>query len=371
MLAIVAFEILLAISNPARAHAAEHLITSELRQSDVIELHSGELVVTRSGSPIGFPTDAEGRQLHPPLAVLGMNTEGPLLQPFHDARHVAIYTDWVALSHEPDVARARQEARDFGCWSTAYTPELCCPQVGWDDCFGEQYTFASCCTGWRMTRDEEFLWRIRTAFENAQMLLQETQDPDHQFYIHALILADVAANLEPDERGEIVLAEIGVDEAAFSKYMLSELMAREGVRVGRYYAVDPWQFHGSYGSRQKTFVCAAERLSKFWPIPRMIQETSALASRLVANGSVHVVFVDAEHEYEPVLEHLRVWWPKVRMGGVIAGHDYAPEKPERYPGTVRAVKEFAAQIGADTCLVGIPGTSFAILKTERCFRSEY
>ena len=48
---------------------------------------------------------------------------------------------------------------------------------------------------------------------------------------------------------------------------------------------------------------------------------SRRASPLFADGSVDSVFIDAEHTFEFVLENVTVWWPKIRPGGTLAGHD--------------------------------------------------
>ena len=34
------------------------------------------------------------------------------------------------------------------------------------------------------------------------------------------------------------------------------------------------------------------------------------------------MFIDARHSYDAVLEDLNAWWPKIRPGGILAGHDY-------------------------------------------------
>ena len=35
------------------------------------------------------------------------------------------------------------------------------------------------------------------------------------------------------------------------------------------------------------------------------------------------VFIDADHKYESVKQDIEDWYPKVRVGGILAGHDYA------------------------------------------------
>lgn len=39
-------------------------------------------------------------------------------------------------------------------------------------------------------------------------------------------------------------------------------------------------------------------------------------------SQIDFIYVDARHDYCGVSEDIRVWWPKLRPGGVMAGHDY-------------------------------------------------
>ena len=53
-----------------------------------------------------------------------------------------------------------------------------------------------------------------------------------------------------------------------------------------------------------------------------IQESSDTAARHVEDDSLDLVFIDADHTAAWVQKDLDAWVPKVRPGGVIAGHDY-------------------------------------------------
>lgn len=58
--------------------------------------------------------------------------------------------------------------------------------------------------------------------------------------------------------------------------------------------------------------------------------------------------IDADHRYPKVLEDMRAWWPKVKPGGFLCGHDLDNHPPEFEPWDVRrAVEEFAAEQGLD------------------------
>jgi predicted O-methyltransferase YrrM len=65
--------------------------------------------------------------------------------------------------------------------------------------------------------------------------------------------------------------------------------------------------------------------------------------RMTTNEAVHLfkdesldgVFIDADHSYEAVKLDIQNWMPKVRKGGILAGHDYT----SAWPGVIRAVDE--------------------------------
>ena len=55
----------------------------------------------------------------------------------------------------------------------------------------------------------------------------------------------------------------------------------------------------------------------------LLQRTSADAAALLfAPASLDLVFIDASNGRKALSENLRLWAPKVRPGGVLAGHDY-------------------------------------------------
>ncbi len=63
------------------------------------------------------------------------------------------------------------------------------------------------------------------------------------------------------------------------------------------------------------------------------------AAALYADASLDFVFIDADHAYESVLKDIKAWLPKVKPGGLIAGHDYSQD----FPGVMLAVAECFAE----------------------------
>jgi len=55
----------------------------------------------------------------------------------------------------------------------------------------------------------------------------------------------------------------------------------------------------------------------------IIRKTSIEAVKDVPDGSLDFVYIDALHEFDPVMMDLIEWVPKVRKGGIVAGHDYS------------------------------------------------
>ena len=55
---------------------------------------------------------------------------------------------------------------------------------------------------------------------------------------------------------------------------------------------------------------------------KIIRMDSSKASGLYDDNSLDFVFIDADHSYEKVLEDIKAWLPKIKIGGILAGHDY-------------------------------------------------
>lgn len=77
----------------------------------------------------------------------------------------------------------------------------------------------------------------------------------------------------------------------------------------------------------------------------MIRADSVAAAKQFADESVYFCFIDACHHFANVKADLAAWWPKIQIGGVLAGHDWSD------PGVKEAVTAFCAYYGFTQLMV--------------------
>lgn len=151
---------------------------------------------------------------------------------------------------------------------------------------------------------------------------------------------DVISNLV-DEHEVKIMAEIGVWKSHFAKAVLKKCKGLE-----QYWAIDQWEVvgpeHGRMGRRtaedwdKMYFYCC--KLSAWYPALRAIRMKSLDAANLFWNEYFDLVYIDASHFYEEVKADIIAWLPKVKKGGIIAGHDYGSGR-RSHRGVTVAVNE--------------------------------
>ena len=57
---------------------------------------------------------------------------------------------------------------------------------------------------------------------------------------------------------------------------------------------------------------------------QIVRESSPMAvmSPQIENRLFDFIYIDADHSFDAVVKDIQAWWPKLRIGGVLAGHDY-------------------------------------------------
>lgn len=127
---------------------------------------------------------------------------------------------------------------------------------------------------------------------------------------------------------KIIGVEIGVAHGIFSRMLLLKL------NIEKLYLIDPY-FSWSPLKSMQIKKKAQKNLRKFYN-KEFIQRTSEDAARLFKKESLDFVYIDGDHNYEFVKKDIKLYWPKIKKGGILGGHDITAG----FPGVCRAVFEF-------------------------------
>jgi hypothetical protein len=124
--------------------------------------------------------------------------------------------------------------------------------------------------------------------------------------------------IAPNGRG----VEVGVFMGQYSREILE-------VWGGTLYMVDVWRPLGEeykdYSNMENHSEAYAETMGEIKGMEDrgiMIRSTSKVASEIFPDESLDFVYIDANHAYDFVKEDIGLWYPKVKKGGILSGHDY-------------------------------------------------
>lgn len=164
-------------------------------------------------------------------------------------------------------------------------------------------------------------------------------------------LFEHARNLPKDG----VLLEVGSFMGLSSILMANALIA-SGNTGGRIICVDTWQ--GSV-EHQEMEVIQENRLFETFQenirnanvshIIRPIRKPSVEAAKEFSDASLDRIYIDGDHSFEGCYTDLEAWYPKLKPGGLLFGHDCAPNEDVR-----RAVLQFATERGLDVHIIEPP-----------------
>jgi hypothetical protein len=168
------------------------------------------------------------------------------------------------------------------------------------------------------------------------------------------------------------------------KYLnLSGLGIEVGVQSGDYAAkileysnlhlitLDAWRYLEEYPDKANVNTDyhlmlmnnAIKRLMPFEGRYTLMRELSEVACKFFPDYTFDFVYIDANHEKNAVYKDLVNWYPKVKSGGIFAGHDYINIKDEINDfGVKDAVDEFFAEKGISIKIEDIQFPTWYIVK---------
>ncbi len=120
--------------------------------------------------------------------------------------------------------------------------------------------------------------------------------------------------------------------------------------------IDPWRenlpgYHDPLAGRPNRLgdlLATLEAIEPFGDRTDLMRASSPDAARKFGDGSLDFVYLDGNHAEAAVRLDIAGWWPKLRAGGILAGHDWGHEWLE---GIRAAVLDHARPLGLPVWLV--------------------
>lgn len=155
--------------------------------------------------------------------------------------------------------------------------------------------------------------------------------PDNQWFRTGSLAAgliEMYEYLQPAGQHWVEIGSARGESAEIASQFVAQLDCVEPFRPG-YESNEPF-FHARVGDL---------------PNVRHIKLNSHVACEQYEDSSLDGVYIDGDHDYENVVRDVLCWFPKVKVGGWIACHDYDGQ-PE-HADVVRAVDEIFGNPAAD------------------------
>lgn len=138
-----------------------------------------------------------------------------------------------------------------------------------------------------------------------------------------------------------IVAEVGVQQGSFAIHILRQTQPKH------LYLIDCWQYQDPaifndpeanvLNDEQEKYYQETKEKFKNNNAVTIIRKFSNEAVQLFEDEFFDWVYIDANHSYEAAKEDIALWWPKIKKGGYIAGHDYIIRE---HFGVLQAVNEF-------------------------------
>jgi len=141
----------------------------------------------------------------------------------------------------------------------------------------------------------------------------------------------------------LIVAEVGVEKGLNAAEMVQKM------NIDKLYLVDDYLPYTDYLGgfcppeiQDEVYQIMFKNLTPHLDKVIFITKNSLLASTLFINEFFDFIYIDGNHNYDSVKQDILAWWPKVKKGGLLGGHDFDIRNIERQD-VAEAVKDFAKE----------------------------
>jgi len=140
------------------------------------------------------------------------------------------------------------------------------------------------------------------------------------------------------EKKNLIGVEIGVYDGKNALDMLKRLNIKKLYLIDPYTVYEDEYFTPSKNKKDliKAKIKAKKRLSKYLNVEFIYKKSEDVKNEIPNN--LDFVYIDGSHKYEEVIKDINFYYPKVKIGGVFAGHDIGQR------GVNKAIFEFFGKI---------------------------
>lgn len=158
-----------------------------------------------------------------------------------------------------------------------------------------------------------------------------------------------------EQLGNVNIAvEVGVWRGDYSRSIIKNL------QPSVFYGVDPYEIYEGYTDKPNVIEFQdqanldklhARVTQTFNTFNNKLGHTNSILVRELGTNyasqhpdqSLDFVYLDSDHKYQSVKSEIEAWYPKVKVGGILAGHDYIERSHIEEFGVIQAVTEFIEQ----------------------------
>jgi hypothetical protein len=137
--------------------------------------------------------------------------------------------------------------------------------------------------------------------------------------------------------------EIGVGNGVFS----NEILANS--KLKKLYSIDCWEYNQFNSDPIVSYNNTVRTLKPYGDRSQIIKAYANLAVDSFEDQSIDFIYIDGDHNYEPVKRDILLYYPKIKIGGILSGHDYS----QNWPGVVQAVNEIFLDLNLDVQRINI------------------
>jgi hypothetical protein len=129
------------------------------------------------------------------------------------------------------------------------------------------------------------------------------------------------------DRKDLTIIEIGVESGKNAFCMLNYLDIKELILIDPFIEYGDMLGDGVLAAKDG-IRCKDEAFKLLEPYESKITwilDLSENVASQIKDNSIDVCYVDGNHRFEYVKKDLELYWPKIKVGGYLSGHDYKNE----------------------------------------------